>query len=109
MRSKILFLVGLGVGYVFGTKAGRQRYNQMKDAALKVWNDPKVQEQVKVATDFVKDRAPEAYEFVTENVKNATARATATKKSAPKPSPRTTAKKPAATATKTRTTGTAKK
>ena len=109
MRSKILFLVGLGVGYVFGTKAGRQRYNQMKDAALKVWNDPKVQEQVKAATDFVKDRAPEAYEFVSENVKNATARATASKRSTPRTSQRTAAKKPAASASKARTTGAAKK
>ena len=42
MRGKILFALGLGVGYVFGTRAGRARYNQIKSAALKVWNDPRV-------------------------------------------------------------------
>ncbi|MDP4585916.1 MAG: YtxH domain-containing protein, partial [Microbacteriaceae bacterium] len=69
MRGKILFLLGLGVGYVFGTRAGRARYKQMKTAALKVWNDPRVQEQVSAATDFVKENAPEVASAVSENVK----------------------------------------
>jgi len=69
MRGKILFVLGLGVGYVFGTRAGRARYNQMKTAALKVWNDPRVQEQVSAATEFVKENAPEVASAVSENVK----------------------------------------
>ena len=68
MRGKILFVVGLGVGYVFGTRAGRARYNQMKNAALKVWNDPRVQEQVNAATEFVKENAPEVASAVQEQL-----------------------------------------
>ena len=36
MRGKILFLTGLGVGYVLGTKAGREKYDQITKAAATV-------------------------------------------------------------------------
>jgi hypothetical protein len=74
MRGKVLFALGLGVGYIFGTRAGRARYNQIKSAALKVWNDPRVQEQVTVATEFVKDKAPEVVDFVSANAKKVAAK-----------------------------------
>jgi hypothetical protein len=109
MRGKILFVLGLGVGYVFGTRAGRARYNQMKTAALKVWNDPRVQEQVTAATEFVKENAPEVASAVSENVKKISERVEAirkgaaaepttppVKKSAAKPRPRKTTPQPPA-------------
>lgn len=74
MRGKVLFVLGLGVGYVFGTRAGRARYNQIKSAAMKVWMDPRVQEQVSAATEFVKDKAPEVADFVTVNAKKVAAK-----------------------------------
>ena len=74
MRGKVLFALGLGVGYIFGTRAGRARYNQIKSAALKVWNDPRVQEQVTVATEYVKDKAPEVVDFVSANAKKVAAK-----------------------------------
>ena len=46
MRGKLLFVTGAAVGYVLGTRAGRKRYDQMKSAALKVWESPGVQKQV---------------------------------------------------------------
>lgn len=33
MRGKILFATGIAVGYVLGTRAGRERYEQIKKAA----------------------------------------------------------------------------
>ena len=69
MRGKILLVVGLGIGYVLGAKAGRARYNQIKHAAQKVWNDPRVQEQVTVVSETLREKAPEVVEFVTENAK----------------------------------------
>lgn len=42
MKGKIAFVVGLAIGYVFGTRAGRQRYEQIKAGAQKVWNSPLV-------------------------------------------------------------------
>lgn len=69
MKGKILFVAGLGLGYVLGTRAGREKYEQLKAQALKVWNDPRVQKQVDAVEDFVKDKAPEVADFVTDNAK----------------------------------------
>lgn len=71
MRGKILFLTGLGVGYVFGTKAGREKYNQISEVASKFWNDPRVKTRVDQVEGFVKEKAPEVAEFVSGNAKNA--------------------------------------
>ncbi|WP_345751793.1 hypothetical protein [Microbacterium rhizophilus] len=46
MRGKLGLVIGLGAGYVLGTRAGRERYEQIKTQALKVWNLDPVQEQV---------------------------------------------------------------
>ena len=103
MRGKVLFALGLGVGYIFGTRAGRARYNQIKSAALKVWNDPRVQEQVSVATEFVKDKAPEVADFVTANARKVAAKVDEARGNKP------AAAKPAAgKSPSTKTTGTTK-
>jgi hypothetical protein len=103
MRGKVLFALGLGVGYVFGTRAGRARYNQIKSAALKVWMDPRVQEQVTVATEFVKDKAPEVVDFVSANAKKVAAKVDEARgtKPAAKPAAKTTTKPKASTKTTT--------
>ncbi len=44
MRNKLFFLAGLGVGYVLGSRAGRQRYEQIAQASRRVAEHPKVQE-----------------------------------------------------------------
>lgn len=36
----IQFVVGAAAGYVFGTKAGRKRYHQIKDGYEKLMNSP---------------------------------------------------------------------
>ena len=69
MKGKILLLTGLAVGYVLGSRAGRERYEEIKNTANKLWSDPRVQKPVKQAEDFVKDKAPEVAEFVTDGVK----------------------------------------
>jgi len=51
MRGKIGIVVGLAAGYVLGSRAGRERYEQIKSGFLKVWNTDPVQKQV----DRVKD------------------------------------------------------
>jgi hypothetical protein len=96
VRGKILLVLGLGIGYVLGTRDGRARYNQMKSAALKVWNDPRVQEQVNAATEFVKENAPEVASAVTENVKKIAQRVEAARSGKAAAKSATPARKPAA-------------
>ncbi len=82
MKGKILFVAGLGLGYVFGTRAGREKYEELRSAALKVWNDPRVQKQVDAAQDFVKDKAPEVADFVSDNAKKVVAQVSGKKPAA---------------------------
>lgn len=96
MKGKILLLTGLAVGYVLGTRAGRERYEEIKTAANKLWSDPRVQKPVKQAEEFVKDKAPEVAEFVTDGVKTVaskvTGKTTPASKPATKPATSTTSK-----------------
>jgi hypothetical protein len=57
MRGKAGLVVGLAIGYVLGTRAGRERYEQIKGQWLKVWNMEPVQEQVGKVKDFAKSSA----------------------------------------------------
>ena len=69
--SKVGFLVGVGVGYVLGAKAGRRRYQQIKARADKVWQSPTVQHRVNDATQVVRDKAPELQHKVAAVAKDA--------------------------------------
>lgn len=73
MKGKILFVFGLALGYVLGTRAGRERYEQIKAGAEKVWQDPRVQRQVASVEEFVKDNAPELADKATTVVKKVVA------------------------------------
>ena len=44
MRYRAMFFVGLAVGFVLGTRAGRERYEQMKTAARRATDHPTVQQ-----------------------------------------------------------------
>jgi hypothetical protein len=82
VKGKILFVAGLGLGYVLGTRAGREKYEELRQAALKVWNDPRVQKQVDAVEDFVKDKAPEVADFVSDNAKKVVAQVSGKKPAA---------------------------
>jgi hypothetical protein len=82
VKGKILFVAGLGLGYVLGTRAGREKYEELRTAAMKVWNDPRVQKQVDAVEDFVKDKAPEVAEFVSDNAKKVVAQVSGKKPAA---------------------------
>ena len=56
--KKLMLLVAGGVGYVLGTRAGRERYEQIKRTATRVKDDPRVQEKAAQAADLAKDKAP---------------------------------------------------
>jgi hypothetical protein len=44
MRYRIVFITGLGVGFVLGARAGRERYEQLQTLARKVRDNPAVQQ-----------------------------------------------------------------
>jgi cell division septum initiation protein DivIVA len=73
MRLRILFLVGLGIGYVLGARAGRGRYERIKTTATQAWEDPRVQKVVSDAQEFVKENAPIVQEKVVAGTKAAVA------------------------------------
>jgi|SRR5690554_419431 len=100
MRGKILIVAGLAVGYVLGARAGRERYEEIKRAATKFWNDPRVQHQVENVEEFAKDKAPEVAEFITDNAKKVVSQVRSSKKPAAKKSGTT----PAASSSGTKTT-----
>jgi hypothetical protein len=56
--KKLMILAAAAVGYVMGTKAGRQRYEQLRAAARKMKDDPRVQEKAKQAADLAREKAP---------------------------------------------------
>ncbi len=64
---KLMLLIGVGIGYILGAKAGRERYEQLADQASKVWTDPRVQSKV----EDVKEQAPQVAAKVGESAKTA--------------------------------------
>ncbi len=69
MRGKFALLVGLGVGYVLGSRAGRSRYEQIKRGTKAVWRQPLVQRGADAAKDFAGARAQQARDLIAEAAK----------------------------------------
>jgi hypothetical protein len=49
MRGKLMFISGLAAGFVLGSRAGREKYEEIRANAQKVWQHPTVQEAAGVA------------------------------------------------------------
>jgi len=49
MRGKLMFITGLAAGFVLGSRAGREKYEEIRANAKKVWENPTVQEAAGVA------------------------------------------------------------
>ena len=54
----VTFAFGLAVGYVVGTRQGRQGYENLKSRARDLWGNPRVQRTVADAQQVVRDKAP---------------------------------------------------
>ena len=53
--KKIVYALAFGIGYVLGARAGRERYEQLRDAAERFQSDPRVQDAVHKAEAFAED------------------------------------------------------
>jgi hypothetical protein len=66
--SKLSLLAAAAVGYVLGTRAGRERYEQIKSSARRVSQNPKVQEVAHKAQDVATQQAAAAAELAKDKV-----------------------------------------
>jgi oxygen-dependent protoporphyrinogen oxidase len=75
MRGKAALIIGLSTGYVLGTRAGRERYEQIKSRTSRLWHDPRVQQKAAQAQDLAKEKAPEVQQKVADAAKKTAAAA----------------------------------
>lgn len=71
MGTKIAVLVGLGVGYVLGARAGRERYEKIREKASKLRRFPIVAKPLDKAGDQVSSFVRAQGERVTDKVADA--------------------------------------
>jgi hypothetical protein len=64
--KKIPLLFAAGVGYVLGSRAGRERYEQIRSGARRLAGNPRVQAAKDRATDAVTTQAAAAAEVARE-------------------------------------------
>lgn len=60
MRGKLIFVAGAAVGYVLGSRAGHQRYEQIESAVSKMWNSRAAVKQRDKAGDAAAEILPTA-------------------------------------------------
>ncbi|GGR75071.1 hypothetical protein GCM10010252_11840 [Streptomyces aureoverticillatus] len=68
MRYRLTFVAGLALGYVLGTRAGRERYEQLKKSFREVAQNPAVRNTVESAAQQGRDVAGKAFHSVSEKV-----------------------------------------
>ena len=79
MKGKLAFVLGAGVGYVLGTRAGRVQFEKIKGWASDAWNDPRVQSTVEdlesQAARIAKDQGAAIKDKAVDAVKTAVSKA----------------------------------
>ncbi|OIK02588.1 hypothetical protein BIV25_03145 [Streptomyces sp. MUSC 14] len=68
MRYRLTFVAGLAVGYVLGTRAGRERYEQLKKAARRIAQSPAVRNTAETAAQQGRQYAGKAFHTVSGKV-----------------------------------------
>ena len=68
--SKLSLIAGLGVGYVLGARAGRERYEQIKAGAQKVARDPRGQSAADRAAEQARAQTEAAVATAKEKVQD---------------------------------------
>ena len=90
--GRFWFIVGLAVGYIFGTRAGRKRYEQIKSAATNIWESEPVQWAAQQAQDTFGDVADEAVARAKKVIHTVTGEKPAARKPAAKPAAKSSTK-----------------
>lgn len=69
MKNKLVFVSGVAVGYVLGTRAGRDSYEKLKVKVRGFWQDPTVHDKVSDAAGAIRNKAPEVQGQASQAVK----------------------------------------
>lgn len=69
--SKMSFVIGAGIGYVLGTRAGRGQYEKLKKVSTSAWQSKPVQGIVHKADETVGDMARTQGSKLTDQVASA--------------------------------------
>jgi hypothetical protein len=70
MRGKLWFLGGLAAGFVLGARAGREKYEELVQAARKVKENPTVQEAAGVVQEQASRLVSGGREMVADKLSN---------------------------------------
>ncbi|KOT35815.1 hypothetical protein ADK41_24170 [Streptomyces caelestis] len=68
MKYRLTFVAGAAVGYVLGTKAGRERYEQLRRSAQQLTRNPAVRNTAESAAQQSREFADKAYQAVSHRV-----------------------------------------
>ncbi|MBV2358014.1 YtxH domain-containing protein [Streptomyces sp. J2-1] len=68
MRYRLTFVAGLALGYVLGTRAGRERYEQIKKSARRISENPTVRNTAETAAQQGRQYAGKALHTVSDKV-----------------------------------------
>lgn len=58
MGRKLMFVAGLGIGYVLGARAGREQYDKLVASANKLWTSPRVAKARADVETYARQQAP---------------------------------------------------
>ena len=70
--KKLLILTAAAIGFVLGSRAGREPYEQVVQVFGKVKNDPRVQEKAHQGAEFAKQQAPVVADKISDAARAAT-------------------------------------
>ena len=80
MKGKLIILaVGVGIGFLLGSRAGRGPYEKVAKCTKEFWEDPRVQRQVDRSVAFANDKFEDLAEVVSTGTRNVVHRMTAPK------------------------------
>ncbi|MER7488425.1 YtxH domain-containing protein [Streptomyces sp. NPDC126497] len=68
MKYRLTFVAGAALGYVLGTKAGRERYEQLRRSAQQLTRNPAVRNTAESAAQQSREFADKAYQAVSHKV-----------------------------------------
>ncbi|MEV5732051.1 YtxH domain-containing protein [Streptomyces sp. NPDC014684] len=68
MRYRLTFIAGVALGYVLGTRAGRERYEQLKKSARRFAENPAVRNTAETAAQQGRQYAGKAFHTVSDKM-----------------------------------------